>query len=61
MVVTDPERMEHSVEGYLAPRFLDAEAEKIDRRKAASWLTSSSASGDTVWMGSADASGLVVS
>jgi gamma-glutamyltranspeptidase/glutathione hydrolase len=59
--ITDPERMEHSVEGYLAPRFLDAEAEKIDRRKAASWLTSSSASGDTVWMGSADASGLVVS
>ena len=59
--ITDPDRMEHSVEGYLAPRFLNAEAEKIDRRKAASWSAGSSASGDTVWMGSADATGLAVS
>ena len=59
--ITDPGRMEHSVERYLAPLFLNAEAEKIDCRKAASWSARSSASGDTVWMGSADASGLVVS
>jgi gamma-glutamyltranspeptidase len=63
-VITDPERMAHSVDRYLETQFLDAEAGKIDRRKAANWLVSSSAAraaGDTVWMGSADASGLVVS
>ncbi len=45
---------------YLAPAFLDAEAAKIDTRKAAKWPASRRAS-DTVWMGAADASGLVVS
>jgi gamma-glutamyltranspeptidase/glutathione hydrolase len=68
-VVTDPERMAHSADRYLVGEFLDAQARKIDRRKAASWPTkiwpvNSSATrgeGDTVWMGSADASGLVVS
>ncbi len=39
---------------------LDAEAVKIDRRKAAAW-PARSGEGDTVWMGAADASGLVVS
>ncbi len=53
--------MEGSVERYLEPGFLDLEAAKIDARKAAMWPARSSRPGDTVWMGSADASGLVVS
>ena len=36
------------------------EALKIDRRKAANW-PAPYGEGDTVWMGAADASGLVVS
>ena len=80
-VITDPDRLAHSVDRYLTSRFLDAQAGEIDRRKAAPWpaketwrpktvtqkllLAGSSSSragaGDTVWMGSADASGLVVS
>jgi len=59
-VITDPARLPHSVERYLDEKFLDAEALKIDRRKAAPWPPPAGA-GDTVWMGSADASGLVVS
>jgi gamma-glutamyltranspeptidase len=97
-VVSDPERMAHPADRYLDGEFLDAQARKIDRRKAAAWpeawpskawpskawpsetsspknsspktsssetwpMSSSAArgAGDTVWMGSADASGLVVS
>ncbi len=80
-VITDPDRLAHSVDRYLTSRFLDAQAGEIDRRKAAPWpakeiwrpktvtqkllLAGSSSSragaGDTVWMGSADASGIVVS
>ncbi|HXF87233.1 MAG TPA: gamma-glutamyltransferase family protein [Xanthobacteraceae bacterium] len=59
-VITDPARLPHAVERYLEPKFLDAEALKIDRRKAAKWPVPGDA-GDTVWMGAADASGLVVS
>lgn len=57
--VTDPERLPHPPERYLAPDFLDAEAKRIDRNKAAPW--GSGADADTIWMGTADASGLVVS
>ena len=58
--VTDPSRLAHPLERYLDQRFLAGEAMKIDRRKAARWpLTSGQ--GDTVWMGAADTSGLVVS
>ncbi len=62
-VVTDPERMARSVDRYLEAQFLDAQARKIDRLKAAPWPATSArrGEGDTVWMGSADASGLVVS
>jgi gamma-glutamyltranspeptidase/glutathione hydrolase len=57
--VTDPDFLAHPLERYLEPRFLAGEAMKIDRRKAARWpLTAGD--GDTVWMGAADASGLVV-
>ena len=34
-VVTDPDRMPHPLDRYLDDAFLDAEARKIDRRKAA--------------------------
>jgi gamma-glutamyltranspeptidase len=58
--VTDPNRLSHPLERYLDQRFLAGEAMKIDRRKAAPWLMRSGES-DTIWMGAADASGLVVS
>ncbi len=59
-IVTDPDRLPHPPERYLAQSFLDAEARRIDRRKAAPWPASPQR-GDTVWMGAADGSGLVVS
>jgi len=59
-VITDPARLPHPLDRYLADRFLDAEAAAIDRRKAAPWQAQAGA-GDTIWMGAADASGLVVS
>src|SRR5205814_4851439 len=58
--VTDPDRLPVPLEPYLDAKFLDAEAVKIDRRKAAPWPEPSKR-GDTVWMGAADASGLAVS
>jgi gamma-glutamyltranspeptidase len=58
--VTDPDYLAHPLDRYLDQRFLAGEAMKIDRRKAAPWPLSSGA-GDTIWMGAADASGLVVS
>jgi oxamate amidohydrolase len=58
--VTDPDRLPHPPERYFDPAFLDAEAARIDRRKAALW-PAPAAPGDTVWMGAADAGGLVVS
>src|SRR5215831_10609855 len=59
-VITDPDRLPDRIERYLAANFLDAQALAIDRRKAAAWPGSTGAGG-TVWMGAADASGLVVS
>ncbi len=58
--ITDPARLPQPVDRYLDGKFLDGEALKIDRRKAARWPTPYG-EGDTVWMGAADASGLVVS
>jgi oxamate amidohydrolase len=58
--VTDPDQIDGNLSHFLAPKFLDAEAEKIDRKKAARWPAPKGA-GDTIWMGAADASGLVVS
>ena len=58
--VTDPDRLPVPLDPYLDAKFLDAEAVKIDRRKAAPWPEPSKR-GDTVWMGAADASGLAVS
>ena len=59
-VIADPERIAQPLAGYLDKAFLDAEALKIDRRKAAKWPAPSGA-GDTIWMGAANSSGLVVS
>ncbi len=59
-VITDPDRIAGGLDRYLAPQFLNAEAAKIDARKAARW-PAPYGEGDTIWMGAADASGLVVS
>ena len=59
-VLTDPRHLAHPLERCLEPRFIAGEAMKIDRRKAARWPFVS-AGADTVWMGAADASGMVVS
>jgi oxamate amidohydrolase len=59
-IITDPDRLPAPPSQFLNAKFLDAEIAAIDRRKAAAWPPSGNA-GDTVWMGAADASGLVVS
>ncbi|RDV03450.1 gamma-glutamyltransferase family protein [Undibacter mobilis] len=59
-VVTDPDRIDGPLSRFLDAAFLDGEAAKIDPKKAAPW-PDPSARGDTIWMGAADASGLVVS
>jgi len=59
-VVTDPDRITVDLGRFLAPAFLDEEAGKIDHRQAARW-PAPHGEGDTIWMGAADASGLVVS
>jgi gamma-glutamyltranspeptidase/glutathione hydrolase len=58
--VTDYDRLPHPPDRYLDRAFLDAEAAQIDARTAAAWPAKPGA-GDTIWMGAADASGLVVS
>jgi gamma-glutamyltranspeptidase/glutathione hydrolase len=58
--VTDPARSETRFEQFLDSAFLDREVARIDRRKAAPW-PAPAGMGDTIWMGAADASGLVVS
>jgi gamma-glutamyltranspeptidase/glutathione hydrolase len=59
-VVTDPDKITVDLARFLAPTFLDEQTDKIDPRKAARWPAPPS-EGDTIWMGAADASGLVVS
>jgi oxamate amidohydrolase len=58
--LTDPQRLPHPPGRYLEPAYLDALAHGIDRQRASRW-PSPGGGGDTVWMGAADASGLVVS
>jgi gamma-glutamyltranspeptidase len=59
-VVTDPTYLPHSLERVLDDRYIAGEAMKIDRNRAARWPLAAGG-GDTVWMGAADAGGLVVS
>ncbi len=58
--ITDPDKITADLNQYLSPAFLDSEATKIDRKKAALW-PAPFGEGDTIWMGAADAKGLVVS
>lgn len=58
--VTDPARLSHAPERCLDSTFLDAELRRIDRSKAARW-PARAGKGDSIWMGAADASGLLVS
>lgn len=58
--ITDFAELPHPPQRYLEAAFLDAEAGKIDRRRAARW-PAPAGEGDTIWMGAADASGFVVS
>jgi gamma-glutamyltranspeptidase/glutathione hydrolase len=59
-VVTDFDRLTEDPSDYLEPAALDREAAAIDRKRAAPW-PHPPGKGDTVWIGAADASGLVVS
>ncbi len=59
-VVTDPSHLPYALTRVLDDRFIAGEAMKIDRRKASPWPVGG-AGGDTIWMGAADTSGLVVS
>jgi gamma-glutamyltranspeptidase/glutathione hydrolase len=59
-IITDPDRLPAPPERFLDRAFLDAEAQKIDRRKAARW-PAPFGEGDTIWMGAADREGRVVS
>jgi len=59
--LTDPRRLPHPPQRYLEPAFLDAQASAIDRKRASPWSPSTGGGGDTVWLGAADAGGLVVS
>ena len=59
-VVTDPDRRPAPPARFLDRAFLDAEAQKIDRRKAAPW-PAKPGDGDTIWMGAADHDGRAVS
>jgi gamma-glutamyltranspeptidase/glutathione hydrolase len=57
-VIGDPAQT--ALNRYLDPKFLDVEALKIDRKKAAAWPAAPGAD-DTIWMGAADTDGCVVS
>src|SRR5947209_14586892 len=59
-VCTDFERLKHAPASFLTPQALQREADAISFAKAASYPVAP-ATGDTIWMGAADASGLAVS
>ncbi len=59
-IITDPAALPAPPARFLDRAFLDAEAQKIDPRKAARWPAPAGA-GDTIWMGAADHDGLAVS
>ncbi|WP_341990960.1 gamma-glutamyltransferase [Azorhizobium sp. AG788] len=59
-VVRDFEHLEHDPASFLTKAALDGEAGLIDRRRALPWPQPAQR-GDTIWLGAADASGLVVS
>jgi gamma-glutamyltranspeptidase/glutathione hydrolase len=59
-VCTDFECLKHAPASFLSPQTLQREADSISMTKAASYPVAP-ATGDTVWMGAIDASGLAVS
>ncbi len=59
-VVTDPNYLPHRLDRVLDDRTIAGEAMTIDRCKASRWPLPAGL-GDTIWMGAADGSGLVVS
>jgi len=59
-VVTDFDLVSEDVAALLAQAFLDAEAAKIDKTRAAPWPLPAE-HGDTIWMGAIDGAGLAVS
>jgi gamma-glutamyltranspeptidase len=59
-VCTDFECLKHAPASFLTPQALQREADAISFAKAASYPVAP-ATGDTVWMGAVDASGLAVS
>jgi len=59
-IVTDPANIAVDIAAFLASSFLDEDVRRIDARQAAPWPPRPG-DGDTIWMGAADASGLVVS
>jgi oxamate amidohydrolase len=59
-IIADPDHMRSRLDDYLVPQFLAAETLNINLEKAAPWQAPE-AKGDTVWLGAADASGIVVS
>jgi gamma-glutamyltranspeptidase/glutathione hydrolase len=59
-VCTDFEQLRHAPEDFLTPEALAREAALIDPKRAAT-IPVKAATGDTVWMGATDASGLAVS
>ncbi|MDQ0506297.1 gamma-glutamyltransferase family protein [Xanthobacter agilis] len=59
-VVCDPERVTTDLERLLSAGDLDARAGRINPTRALPWPQPAQA-GDTIWLGAADASGLVVS
>ena len=58
--ITDPAHMKVEAQSLLAPEALDSLAAGIDLAQAASW-GKGQGPGDTIWMGTCDASGLAVS
>jgi gamma-glutamyltranspeptidase/glutathione hydrolase len=59
-VVTDYERLKADPMSFLTAEALDRETKAIDRARAAPW-PEPAGRGDTIWIGAADSSGLVVS
>ena len=59
-VVTDFDLTYEDVGALLSPAFLDAEAARIDKKRAAPWPLPAE-KGDTIWMGAIDGGGLAVS
>jgi gamma-glutamyltranspeptidase/glutathione hydrolase len=59
-VITDPAHLTEDPAELLTPRWLEQQAQAIDRHRAAPW-PHKAAPGDTIWMGAIDAEGRAVS